>query len=356
MSHEDPTYLECWKNDAAEFGLPLDVQKGLIFLVAWYLRVNGPQDSLDEWLRYTQKLSDKISLTPPHIPKNSGADFNDKAIEELLSEFTYRFAPDFEPRIARTEVGEFCVWKQPTERRLPECLNPDTFLLRDFEEIYTSLCAQIGKHLEGDDLEDCYLAGFTFFDAYWPFDNQGTLQIARLVSEFLPPHFQWLCLCLKVPAREIPLSNPVQKVLNCFLDAGEGDLYRLAIVLSDRLHYLGPGQKNEAVWRATLPEYTALAVYTQLTLEPLVGEQWFTDLQERCQDKGFEPPPVYSSLHQAAEHVREIVLKRWGFDIRRGYASLKPGEQWSRRACVTFTCAVNAILRPDWNSNIRSDS
>ena len=147
----------------------------------------------------------------------------------------------------------------------------------------------------------------------------------------------------------------MQKVLNCFLDAGEGDLYRLAIVLSDRLHYLGPGQKNEAVWRATLPEYTALAVYTQLTLEPLVGEQWFTDLQERCQDKGFEPPPVYSSLHQAAEHVREIVLKRWGFDIRRGYASLKPGEQWSRRACVTFTCTVSAVLRPDWNRNVCSD-
>jgi hypothetical protein len=349
-------YLEIWKQEAEDFGLPLDIQKGLIFLVAWYVRVNGPQNSPQEWLAYTRKLSSKISLKHPHIRLEDAAGFNDTAIEELLSEFTHRFTPEFEPRIAKTEGGEFCVWKKPSAQRLPSCLQPNIYLLRDFEEIYTSLCAQIGKHLEGDDLEACYLAGFIFFDTYFPFDAKGTLEIARLLSSFQPPHFQWLCICLNVPADQIPLSNPVQKVLNSFLDASEGDLFRLSLVLSDTLHYSGPGQRNEPVWRATLPEYTALAACTRLELAPLAREQWFKDLQGRCQDKGFEPPPVCSSLQQAAEHVREVVLKRWGFDVRRGYASLKPGEQWSRRACVTFTCAVNAILRPDWNGDVRSDS
>jgi hypothetical protein len=356
MNKHATPQLAAWIQDADEFGLPKDVQKGLIFLVAWYLRVNGPQETPEEWIRYTRRLSDKISLSRPHIKEDSGAVFNDKAVEELLAEFTYRLMPDFEPRVARTETGEFCVWKKPTEQRLPECLGPETYLLRDFEEIYTSLCAQIGKHLEGEDLEACYLAGFIFFDAYFPFDAQGTLQIARLLSMFFPPHFQWLCLCLKVPADEIPLSNPIQKVLNCFLDSSEGDLYRLAIFLSDTLHYSGPGQKNEAVWRATLPEYAVLAGSTQIDMDQFVGEEWFGALREKCLEKDFELPPSCQSNEEIGECIRATVARKWGYDIRRGYAALKPGEQWTRRACITFTCTLNAILRPEWNRPARHQS
>ena len=83
--------MKVWIRDAEEFGIPFEVQKGLIFLIAFGLRSIFQPPSLEDWISHTKKLSSKIRLKSPHIPKGQGGNFCDDDFSPLLTEFAERF-------------------------------------------------------------------------------------------------------------------------------------------------------------------------------------------------------------------------------------------------------------------------
>ena len=183
--------MKVWKKDADDFGIPFQVQKGLIFLIAFGLHASYQASSLDDWIGFTKKLSKKIRMKSPHIPEGEGGDFNDELYSPLLTEFAERFmGEDFSPRLAPTPSGKtFSVWSREDVDGvdlLPACLCDEMWRMSDWDEVMTSLCAQIGAGIHMN-LEGAYLAGFLYFDSAVYYDRSATLQIAQLVSGMLPP-------------------------------------------------------------------------------------------------------------------------------------------------------------------------
>jgi len=194
---DDPTpMMEVWRKDAEEFGIPFQTQKGLMFLIALELRVSFQTESVDEWIGFTQKLSNKISDIAPHIPKNEGLAYSRGDITALLTEFAKRFMGEgFSPRSyvpANLRSGKTfeiegkpykvldAGWAWDGESRLPDCLCEETWWMGDWDEVMTSLCTQIGEAIHMN-LEGAYLAGFLFFEG----------SIARIRK----PHYKSLSLC-----------------------------------------------------------------------------------------------------------------------------------------------------------------
>lgn len=183
--------MKVWIQDAEEFGIPFEVQKGLIFLIAFGLRAIFQPPSLEDWISHTKKLSSKIRLKSPHIPKGQGGNFCDDDFSPLLTEFAERFMGDgFTPRQIQYRSQEaFTVWdREGRENMLPECLNENMWRMAHWDEVITSLCSQIGKGIRMN-LEGAYLAGFLYFESQWHYDKAATNQIAILVSGMLPPKY-----------------------------------------------------------------------------------------------------------------------------------------------------------------------
>lgn len=61
--------MEVWVNDAREFGIPYQTQKGLMFLTAFRLHASYQAADSTEWIDFTRKLSTKIS----HAAQTAGA-------------------------------------------------------------------------------------------------------------------------------------------------------------------------------------------------------------------------------------------------------------------------------------------
>ena len=342
--------LQAWEKDAHEFGLTDTVQKGLIFLIAFSMRVKGPQTSQEDWLRFSQKLSKKIKLKPPHIPKDLGGDFYDAKIEPLFVELVDRFLDPFLPRQIEFPSGRIGpVWNRSKENKLPECLSPETYLMIEWEEVMTSFCTQIGEFIN-EDLEGAYLAGFNFFDEYFPFDNAGTIQIAELVTQFLPPHLKWFERCLYFDPKQIAQGNPVQKTLDCFIDQKNPRLYGAVATFSDALHFCGPMIRRAEVWDASLILYTAQAGIAQTNLGQESRNSWFMQVQKDLIEQGFKTPLKCCSIEEVVSVVAAEVNERFGLQILEEEKSLTAGENYTRRCAVSFICVVNAFLNPDWNA------
>jgi len=384
---EDPTpMMEVWRKDADEFGIPFEVQKGLMFLTAIELRVSYQTKSVKEWIGFTRTLSSKISESAPHIPKDEGVAYSWGDISALLTEFAKRFVGDgFSPRsfmpaslgagqTFKIEGKPYSVldagWAWDGNSRLPDCLCEETWLMADWDEVMTSLCAQIGKAIHMN-LEGAYLAGFLFFERQYRADQEATQQIAQIVSGMMPPKFMWFRHMLNFEAEMAGQGNPMAKVLDCFLRGIPDEaplLYRLVTFLSDQLHYEAPGKKKQRIWDASLTDF-AYVVSSQ--------RNWFTgNAVAYWSDYGAQPPEGYTSDHQGVpeliEYLREKewdtpegrpethrdamgvlgqqIEARWGYRIFDDTEALTPADNWTRRACILHACVSNSVLNPDWNN------
>ena len=341
--------LNAWVKEADEMGLPENIRKGLIFLIALGMRSRYSGEDPVEFLKHAQKLSSKISLKAPHIPKGLGGNFYDAKIERLMAELAGRSLMSFSPRqIAIPSGGSILAWNRGPEDLLPSCLTPDTKLLSEWEEIVTSLCSQIGDLIE-DDLEGAYLDGFLFFDSYLYYDVEGTMKISQMAAGVLPPHFQWFERCLNFSPEMLAQGNPVQKVLDCFLWNPEPLVYPKVLMFSDTLHYCGPRQKRAETWEASISGYLIMAGIMQTGLSRGTREPWFAAAQKMLLEDNFEAPPVCSSGEELVNLLRNQVHKRWGYDIFSDQSCRFPGEEYTRRACISLQCVANGLLQPTWN-------
>jgi hypothetical protein len=341
--------LNAWVKEADEMGLPENIRKGLIFLIAFGMRSRYPSEDKTEFLKHAQKLSYKISLKAPHLPEGEGGNFYDAKIAPLLAELAGRSLVSFSPRRIEMPSGEsILTWSRGPQDLLPPCLRPDTSLLSEWEEILTSLCSQIGDLIE-DDLEDAYLDGFLFFDSYLGGDVKGTMQISQLAASILPPHFQWFDRCLNFSPEMLAQGNPVQKVLDCFLWSPEPLVYPLVQRFSDALHYCGPRQKRTEIWEASIKGYSFMAGIAQMGIGHDAREPWFSDAKKMLLEENFEIPPVCSSAEELVILLQNQIHKRWGYDIFSDQPCRSPGEEYTRRACITVQCVANGILQPLWN-------
>ena len=372
---EDPTpMMEVWRKDADEFGIPFEVQKGLIFLTAFGLHASYQAGSLKDWIGFTKKLSKKIRLTPPHIPDGEGGHFYDKLYSPLLTELCERFmGENFTSQLAFTGRGKpFSVWNRgDVEGRdlLPACLSKEMWRMADWDEVMTSLCAQIGDGIHMN-LEGAYLAGFLYFDSVISCERSTTMQIAQLVSGMLPPKFMWFRHMMNIKSEMAGQGNPMAKILDCFLAGIPSEaplLYRMVTFLSDQLHYEAPGKRRQSIWDASLIQFTSLvscqrnwfssnavaywADFGALPPEGYVSDhQSLPSLIEYLQEKEWIPPVHCSSIEEAVGTVAVQIEARWGYRILDDSDDLTPADNWTRRACVLHVCTVNSILHSGWNA------
>ena len=383
---EDPTpMMEAWRKDADEFGIPFEVQKGLMFITAFGMRVSYQTDSVEKWIGFTQKLSSKISNSAPHIPDDEGVAYSRGDISALLSEFAKRFiGEDFTPRSyapASLHAGQtFEIegkpykvqdggWSWEGEHTLPECLCEGMWWMGEWDEVMTSLCAHIGSYIDMN-LEGAYLAGFAFFERQYRMDQKATLQIAQLVSGMLPPKLMWFRHMLSFDADMAGQGNAMQKVLDCFLVGIPNEaplLYRLVTFLSDQLHYSAPGKKNQRIWDASLVQFAGLVVrqrnwfttdavgyFSDYGATPPDGNQsdrqGIASLTKYLQEKEWDVPAPCSSIEEAMGTVTAQVEARWGYRILDDSDCLTPADDWTRRACILHVCTVNSVLGPEWNA------
>jgi hypothetical protein len=220
--------------------------------------------------------------------------------------------------------------------------------MSEWDEISTSLCRQIGENIN-DDLEGAFVDGLLFFNSYAPSDAKATWEISRLATSFLPPHFSWFQHCLNFDPKLLGKGNPMQKVLDCFLGPPDDVLYPLVVQFSDTMHYSGPGIKRQDVWEANLPLYAIHAGVAQIGLGDLKSAPWFLPAQQKLLNGGFTPPPVGQSYEQVVSVIGSQMLRKWGYDLRIDPPTCNPGAQYSKRACISMLCVVNAILCPEWN-------
>lgn len=385
MEIDDPSpMMVAWRKDADEFGIPFQVQKGLMFLTAFGLKVSYQAGSAEEMIGFVQRLSNKISGTAPHIPENEGLAYSRRDITALLTEFAKRFMEEgFTPRSyapaslragqtfeieGKTYISQDGGWSWDGVEKLPECLCEGMWRMGDWDEAMTSLCDQIGGSI-GMNLEGAYLAGFIFFERQYKLDPKSTLQIAELVSGMLPPKFMWFRHILNFEAEMAGQGNCMQKVLDCFLVGIPNEaplLYRLVTFLSDQLHYKGPGQKNQRMWDASLVHFAcvvlsqrnwfssdAVGYFSDYGAPPPDGpesdRQGIPALIEYLEEKEWEVPDPCSSLEEALATVAAQIEARWGYRIMDEDEDLTPADKWTRRACILHVYTVNTILSPDWN-------
>ena len=376
--------MEAWRKDADEFGIPFHVQKGLMFLIAFGLRVSFRAGSMEELITFIRKLSNKISQSPPLIPKGQGVDYSPTTISSLLTEFAERFLGDgFEPR--RYAPASFYAgqtfevegkpyevldggWVREGEPLLPDCLCEETWQMADWDEVMTSLCAHIGEAIDMD-LEGAYLAGLLFFERQHRADAEATMQIAQAVSGMLPPKFMWFRHLLNFDAEMAAQGNPMQKVLNCFLVGipNEAPLfYRLDTFLSDQLHYEGRGKKRQRMWDASLLQFACNVVsqrgwftadvggyFSDYGATPDDGEsdrQGIPSLIEYLRKKKWAAPDPCSSMEEAVGAIAAQIEAQWGYRILEESDYLTPADNWTRRACIIHVCTANSVLSAEWNA------
>lgn len=341
--------LQVWQQDANELGLPENVQKGVIFLIALGMRVDPAFETPEAFLRHAQKLSSQISLSPPHIPDGIGGDFYDGIIEKLLTEFAERSYLPFESR----QIEGTKVWKRGAEDRLPACLGSETSLLHDWDNVMTTLCGLIGDQIN-DDLEGAFIDGFLFFDSYYHFDIKGTSLIAELATKFFPSHLVWFQHCLNFEPEYIRQGNPVPKVLTGFLGPEDPIIHPHVSWFADFLHFSGPGQKRQEVWDANLSRFTVIAGIAQTRFHEKTSESWYAPAYEKLQQGGFKTPKICTSTVEVAELLQEQVYNNWGYDILAESECPSLGAQFTRRSCICLFCVANGILQPTWNHFARS--
>jgi len=347
--HKTTPMIKAWKHDADVFGLPENIQKGLIFLIAMAMSADAQNGDLEKFITSARKLSSKIRVKGPHIAQDAAGDFYDGKIEWLLAELAARFLKGFKPRqieMSRSNVVQ--VWNRSPQDLLPTCLSPETSLMSEWDEISISLCRQIGENIN-DDLEGAFLDGFYFFDSHAPADMVATLQISKLATSLLPPHLSWFMHCLNFTPKLLGQGNPVQKVLNCFIGPPDDVIYPLLMQFSDLLHYSGPGIKRQEVWDANLPVYAVQAGVMQIGLDESVSEPWFLATGEKLKHDGYTPPPVCQSRDQIVSVLRSQMLSKWGYDLMIEPQSCSPGSHYTRRACISMLCVANVFLCPEWN-------
>jgi hypothetical protein len=240
------------------------------------------------------------------------------------------------------------VWKRGEEDRLPACLNSQTTLLSEWDEILTSLCGLIGDSIS-DDLDEAYIDGFHMFESYYPMDGKGTVQIIQTATLPLPPHFKWFDWCLDFDAEMLGMGNPINKVLQSFIGPMDPLIMRPILTFSDDLHYSAPGQKRQDVWDANLVDYTLMAGSVRTDFYEQDSDEQSESARKLLGFQGFDPPSVCSSSDDIATLLREQVREKWGYDILADEAPPSLGAQYTRRACISLLCVANGILEPDWN-------
>jgi hypothetical protein len=348
-SKKSPSFLDAWKQDADDFELPENVQKGLIFLIALKTRIDPNLQSPEKLFGRAHKICDSVSLDPPHIPEGLGGDFYDGAIEFLLTELAERSPGTFESR----EVGlpgcdKERVWKRGDKDQLPPCLNTETSLMSDWEEILTSLCGLIGDKIN-DEIDEAFIDGFHMVECYYPMDSAGTVQIIETATALLPPHFKWLDWCLEFNAEMLGMGNPINKVLQSFIGPMNPLIMRPILTFNDDLHYSGPGEKRQDVWDANLPKFTLMAGSVQTDFCEQNSDELIESARELLGVQGFESPSICSSVDEIATVLQEQVKDKWGYDILADKEPPNLGAQYTRRACISLLCVANGMLQPTWN-------
>jgi len=347
--------MKAWIKDADAFGIPFQMQKGLIFLTAFGLRANCQTEDAEDWIDFTRKMSTKIRKTSPHIRVDDGGDFHDNNFSPLLTELAERFmGDDFSPRQVSSASGTFAVWsREEGPDQLPKCLSTGIRKLADRDAVMTSLCEQIGKDIHMN-LEGAYLAGFLYFDSCYPIDMRTTLEISSLVSSLLPPKFLWFGHMLNFTPEDAAKGNPMQKVLDCFLAdiAPQAPrLYRVVTYANDQLHYKGPGVRRQEVWDATPLQFAAIVAHQRCFFpsDTLEEQEALAELKESIEKQDFPSPPVCSDRKSAVGTIANHVVERWGYHLDDMTGSI-PADNWTRRACILITCVAFSILKPDWNN------
>ena len=337
-----------WQADANEFGLPEDVQKGLIFLIAFGgMHVNVPQDK-NEWLRYTQKLSAKIRMESPHIPEGEGGNFYDAQIEPLLAEFMYMVDKDFSPRILEHGSEKLCWWERPAENKLPRCVNGELATLRDWEEVMISLCRQIGEYIDMD-LEGAYLAGFLFYDSYLYYDSQSTMKISQAVT-ILPPQLLYFRTMLDFDPERLAQFGPISKIMDAFAC---GELEKTEKVYLAAYNYLQSMRQatGRNVWEYPIEVVADVAVQ----LKPfgdvdISRESWYSNTLENFRSNGWSTPAVCTTKEEVLRTVYAAIQRTWGFDCRNeDFNTMLPCSNILRKCAFVYSCAVLTVLNPNWN-------
>lgn len=356
---ENPTpMMQLWRSDADEMGIPFQVQKGLIFLMAFGLRASYPAESAEDWISYTRQLSRKIRLKSPHIPNGEGGDFDDQEFSPLLTELAERFTGGaFSPRQIpdRTGAESPAVWaREGNGDMLPSCLCKGMRSMSDWDEVMTSLCNQIGRGICMN-LEGAYLAGFLYFESQWHFDKSATVEIARLVSGMLPPKYKWFREILNVEAEIAPKIQSIQKVFDLFLEGVDEDtpfLHRLTAHLFGYVHFEGRDVRRAGIWELSVPEYAAFVVryhgWFEHQEEPSARE--VQNVRSILLEKGFKKPNRCKTRDHALAQLDHQVEEHWGYRIFDEDDDLSPGDNWIRRSCITYICVVNSVIDPDWNN------
>ena len=337
-----------WQSDANQLGLPEDVQKGLLFLLGFgVMHVISPGDKID-WLRYTQKLSAKISLEPPHIPDGEGEDFYDIEIKSLLAEFIYMVDKDFSPRVIEYSGTTIRCWERSAKRKLPRHADGELASLRDWEEVMISLCRQIGEYINMD-LEGAYLAGFVFFDSCVCSDLLSTMKIANAVT-LLPPQFQWLRMMLDHTPEEIASWGPVIKVRDAFAC---GDLENTQEVYLSARNYLRfmRAASGKSMWDGPLQEFADVAIQIRpYGKVDIASERWLGNTKKRFLSGNWSTPPSCRSKDEVLQTVYNAIKKGWGFDcIHEDPSRMLRGSLLLRKCAFVYTCATLTVLNPKWN-------
>lgn len=350
--------MKVWMRDAEDFGIPFEVQKGLIFLIAFGLRSTFQPKSIEDWISHTKKLSSKIRLKSPHIPEGQGGNFYDKDFSPLLTELAERFMGDgFTPRQipSNSPHKTYTVWdREGRGNMLPECLHEKMWRMAHWDEVMTSLYGQIGKGIRMN-LEGAYLAGFLYFESQLYFDKAATYQIATLVSGMLPPKYMWFQSILNVDLETAKKVSPIQKVFDSFMDGIPQEtpfLYSLVSHIFGLIHFKSRDVKRSDVWEYSVPQFAYFMVqhhdWFEYKEEPSAGE--IKKLRAiLLQEKGFEAPPCCKTPNEAMALVGHQIAERWGYSMYEEGENLPQCDQWTRRCCITYQCTVNSIIDPGWN-------
>jgi len=352
---EDPTpMMEVWAQDAQEFGIPYDTQKGLIFLTAFALHANYLTNNTDEWIAFTRKLSTKIHREKPHIHTSDVGTFYDQNYSPLLTELAERFlGDDFSPRRIPGASGPYTIWdREGLPDQLPPLIQDDVCGAADWDNAMTSLCSLMGKDIHSD-LEGAYLAGFVYFDSCFLLDKEATFKLAQLIDNMMPPKFTWFRHMLNFEPALAAQGNPMQKVLDCFLAGTVHEvpmLYRFVVHFNGHMHYDAPGVKSQEIWDANTWQFTGVVVQQKdwFRAETPETRKELAEVREYLLQSGFNVPPRCEDLRAAAQLVGITILERWGYSLNAAEVQTK-ADEWTRRCCVVYTCVAFCILNPEWN-------
>jgi len=340
--------MSAWNKVAADFGLPYDLQKGLIFLLAFSMRAQEQIDDEAKFISSAKKLSNKIRNTYPHIDPSDN--YDSSKLTPLLTELAERsLGSDFSPRVLK---GGVKAWdRNNVPNQLPECLNVKMWRLSDWDKVMTSLCLSIGKDLNVE-LEEAYLAGFLFFDDYYVMDIEATQQISVLTSSLMPPKLKGFTKMLHFSAEQVNLGNPINKILGCFLDGVPPLLSHMVYHLSDGLHYESVGEKRIQIWNSDNIEFFAIIAQQRFKnwfeSDTKEAQQALTELRQVLLTENLTSPLKCTDQKSAIEAIAKYVNQRWGYNIFDTDESFIC-DKWTCRSCIVFTAVVFSVLYPEWN-------